>query len=145
MSDAGYRAARELIDGAEDADFVGPRPEELVAAAERALGLEFPPDYRRFVLDLGAGDVGGEEFFGVVDDDFEDAAIPDGVWLTLRERQDSGLPGDLILVHAPGDGSYHAIEPGGIVVRWVPGEARRDLVASGFGEFLRRTVEDALG
>ena len=65
---------------------MGPRPEELVAAAERALGLEFPPGYREFVLDLGAGDVGGEEFFGVVDDGFEDSAIPDGVWLTLRER-----------------------------------------------------------
>lgn len=143
MSDTDRRAARDLIDGAPDADFVGPRPEELVAAAERALGLSFPPAYRAFVLELGAGDVGGEEFFGVIDDDFEHAAVPDGVWLTLRERADSGLLGDLILVHAPGDGSYHAVEPGGAVVRWAPGRAPEQ-VAGDFDEFLRRTVADAL-
>jgi len=102
-------------------------------------------DYRRFVLDLGAGDVGGEEFFGVIDDGFEDAAIPDGVWLTLREREDSGLPGDLVLVHAPGDGAYHAVEPGGAVVRWVPGDGSPEPVAASFGEFLRDTVQGALG
>ena len=35
--------------------FIGSRDEELVKAAEAALGLAFPPTYRRFVRELGAG------------------------------------------------------------------------------------------
>jgi hypothetical protein len=115
-----------------------------VARAERALDRPFPDSYRAFVSELGAGDAGGEEFFGLVDGDFEDSAIPDAVWLTLTERRDSGLPPELILVHAAGDGAYHALDRQGRVVRWEPGGTAGDPVADSFGQFFRRTVEDAL-
>jgi antitoxin YobK len=49
-----YTEARELIERHDDlADFMGERPEELVARAEEALGVRFPPTYRAFVRDLG--------------------------------------------------------------------------------------------
>lgn len=144
MSVADYRAATELIERDGGGDFVGPRPDVLVADAEGALGLPFPAEYRAFVSDLGAGDVGGQEFFGIVDANFVDSSIPDAVWLTLRERQDSGLPGHLILVHATGDGGYHAVDTAGAVVLWAPGRPDTEEVAPSFGEFFRRTVEEAL-
>jgi hypothetical protein len=56
------------MDRDDDADVVGERPEALVDPAEQTLGLRFPPSYRAFVRELGAGDAGGEEFYGVIDD-----------------------------------------------------------------------------
>ena len=96
MSLEKYRRARELITKAGGGDFAGPRPEALVARAEAALGLRFPPSYRQFLLDLGAGDVGGFEVYGIIDDDFADARVPDAIALTLdairaRVREQLGL------------------------------------------------------
>src|SRR5262245_4980012 len=42
-----YGRARELMAKA-GGDFAGPKPESLVARAEAALGLRFPPSYRQF-------------------------------------------------------------------------------------------------
>ena len=62
------------------ADFVGPRPEKIVAAAEERLGLKFPQTYRHFLLSLGAGNFGSEEFYGVIHENFENASVPNGIW-----------------------------------------------------------------
>src|SRR5438105_11846156 len=92
MSTLDLDRALEAIRGAGDrAHFVGPRSKALVDAAERALGLRFPPRYRRFAELLGAGSVGGFEVYGVVNDNFERARVPDGIWATLEERR-NGLP-----------------------------------------------------
>ncbi|TMF89808.1 MAG: SMI1/KNR4 family protein [Chloroflexi bacterium] len=47
------------------ADFVGKRSTEMVADAESALGVRFPPTYRKFLTELGAGDIAGEEFYTI--------------------------------------------------------------------------------
>src|SRR5437764_12396518 len=84
-----YEEATELI--AEHrvlADFVVPRDEALVGAAEEALSVQFPPSYRRFLREFGAGSFGGQEIYGVIDDaDFEHSSIPDAVWNTLSLRR----------------------------------------------------------
>src|SRR5262249_38608518 len=74
------------------------------------LGVCFPPSYRMFLLRLGAGDAGGNEFYGVIDDDFLDSAIPDGVWLTLRGRKDYGLPNSMVVVYELGNGEMFVID-----------------------------------
>jgi hypothetical protein len=53
MSMQNYEKARELIGEAGGGDFEGAKPESLVAKAEAALGIAFPPSYRRFLLELG--------------------------------------------------------------------------------------------
>lgn len=90
--------------------FVGPRAESLVAAAEAALGVTFPPTYRRFLREHGAGGFGAEEVYGVVHDDFEDSAVPDGVWFTLTERRDGDLPPTLVVVYAEGTGELFCLD-----------------------------------
>jgi hypothetical protein len=50
--------------------FAGSKADDLIQKAEKALGLYLPPTYRRFVSALGAGDIAGQEFYGVIDDDF---------------------------------------------------------------------------
>jgi antitoxin YobK len=101
--DALERALRIVRENPGSSTFVGPRADLFVRSAEQALGLCFPPSYRRFTLELGAGNVGATEIFGVVDMDFELSTLPDAVWLTLKAREESDCPADLILIGASDD------------------------------------------
>jgi antitoxin YobK len=115
----------------------------LVEKAETALGGRFPPTYRKFVSQLGAGNFGSFEVYGVVDGEFRDAAIPNGIWLTLNERRESGLPSEFMIVGSTGDGAYYCVEIGidqeAPVIVWEPGsptyQQAVEVVASDFGEF----------
>jgi hypothetical protein len=83
--------------------FVGVRQRALIEEAEAALGVRFPPSYRRFLESLGAGSIRGREIYGVIDSNFRDSTIPDGIWLTLMERQHSRLPEALVIVYSTGE------------------------------------------
>ncbi len=132
--------------------FMGPRPVELVEKAERVLGIPLPPTYRKFVSELGAGSVGGLEFYGITQDDFESASVPNGIWLTLNDRRELGLPTHLIIVYSDGMGGLCALDSTGAnaqgeypVVRWTglySPEAER--IAPDFGAFLKHTLEELL-
>ena len=150
MSLEKYRRARELITKAGGGDFAGPRPEALVARAEAALGLRFPPSYRQFLLDLGAGDVGGFEVYGIIDDDFADARVPDAIALTLDARR-SGLDRRYVLIGTLGDGSHDCLDTGhpdvsgeAPVVQLSAEYEDPVTLADSFGEYLLVEVEDAL-
>ena len=138
----------------DDADFVGPCDEETIRKAEETLGIRFPPTYRRFIQTYGCGDIAGEEFYGILHDDFQNSGIPDAVWLTLVERQ-HGLPEHLVIIYSRGDGTYYTLDASRPntrgeypVVAWTPGLSEPDkpleVVASDFGEFLKRTLDEAL-
>ncbi len=138
--------ALEIITKAEGADFEGPKPEELVRRAEEALGVCFPPTYRRFLLRLGCGDIAGREFYGVLGEDFENSSVPDGIWLTLTERRTSNLPESLVLVGATGDGGYYAIDLSqkserneSPIIEWWP-MGKSSIVSEDFGQFLHQRV-----
>ena len=150
------RAALRLVDEHRDrADFTDGQPEELIERAEQALGVGFPPSYREFVRVLGAGDIAGAEFYGVCSAEFESSSVPNGIWFTLQERTDSGLPAPLVVVYSVGEGTLCALDTAkhdedgeSPVVAWVPGVSRSDeqleSVAPDFGTFFRETIENAL-
>jgi len=155
MSMTDLDAAFRLIDE-NDGDFEGRKPASLVAAAERALGLTFPPTYRKFLLEYGCGDIGGEEFYGVIKDDFVNSSVPDAIWLTLREREESQLPAKFVVVYSSGDGGYAVLDTGQRdsvdecpVVEWIPGASAdpqsAPRLADDFGSFLLQTVSAAVG
>lgn len=144
------------VEGAEGVFFAGRREELLVAAAEGALRVALPPTYRRFVLELGAGSVGSRELYGVTTDNFTDAAVPNGIWLTLDERERFSLPERLVLVGDTGMGEYYALdlsradESGEApVVIWASGRSQEgdalEVVAPDFGAFFLAAVEEELG
>ncbi len=156
MSIEDFVATAQIIaDHDEASRFRGEQPDELVERAEAALGIKLPPSYRAFVRQLGAGHIAGEEFYGVTSDDFVDSSVPNGIWLTLTERQDSGLPDPFVIVYEDDEGDYYALDSsrdagGGEypVVRWTPGGSEPgddlEIVASDFGSFFRETVQDGL-
>ena len=151
MSMSDLEQAFQLI--GRDGNFHGPKPEALIVHAEQVLGLTFPPTYRQFLSRFGCGSVPSYEFYGLIDDDFENSSVPDAIWLTLDERRTSQLPESLVLVSDTGDGGYYAIDvsqkaPSGDspIVEWWPGlptsaSGNRRIVASDFGVFLLERVQ----
>ncbi len=112
MNTQQYENAVELIKKAGGGDFEGPKPESLVVKAESALGLTFPPSYRRFLLEFGCEDINGLEIFGLINDNFDKSTIPNGIWLTLNERQAISLAQIYVIIGDSGDGSYYALDTG---------------------------------
>lgn len=142
MSMTDYERAKALIQTKGEGDFIGQRQEEWVVEAERQLGITFPPTYRRFLQELGCGGFRSEEFYGIVDADLLLGPVPNGVWLTLEERQYAQLAPSFVIVQSAGDGSWYAIDTS---QRNIHGESPvllldvnchpHDVVAEDFGRF----------
>jgi SUKH superfamily protein len=145
-------ALRLIEENENQADFAGPRDPALIDKAEKALGIKFPPSYRQFLLRLGAGNFGAFEIYGVIDDDWEDSSVPDGIWYTLNEREESDLPRHLLIIAAAGDGPLYCLKLGKEkeppVIFYSPGleeeEQESELAADNFGAFLLEGVRDEL-
>lgn len=142
-----YEQAVALIDDNEDeADFVGPRSPGLIQRAELAVGLRFPPTYRRFLTEYGAGSIGGTEIYGVIDDNFETSSVPDAIWVNLTHRR-----AGLFVFYALGEGTEFCLDtsrtaPDGEmpVVAVDPGGEVREEIASDFGSALLALVREEL-
>jgi hypothetical protein len=149
MSD--YDATMQLIaDRLDEADFAA-QPRERVSRAEETLGIEFPGSYRRFLVELGAGGIGGEEIYGLVNDDFEDVRPPQAIGLTLDLRRRGHISLDLVVIYNLGQGSYYALdtaratrEAEAPVVAFTPGIHRAgdrlEVVAKDFARFFLDTM-----
>jgi antitoxin YobK len=148
MAIADYERAVALIDQHEhEADFAGPRPPELIERAEQAVGVRFPPTYRRFLLEYGAGNVGSTEIYGVVDHDFENSSAPDAIWHNLTSRREG-----LFTFYAVGEGTEFCLDttrttPDGEmpVVAVTTSGATKEEVAPDFGSAFLMLVQEELG
>jgi SMI1-KNR4 cell-wall len=83
---------RELSNFVEQ-EFKGGIAEEAINSASQAIGLPFPPEYRAFLCELGAGYVSSEEFVGLGGPKHLDVT-----WLTnkLRSRNSRLIPQRLL-------------------------------------------------
>ncbi len=146
------RAVALMSEHGDMQDFVGPRPQQLVDAAENRLGLHFPPSYRRFLVEHGAGSFGSSEIYGVIDENFDQSSVPNGVWYTLSERKEWSLPLAMVVIFNDGNGDLFCLDcaatrPDGEapVVRYQPGVAagvqRPELIARDFGSFVLDLVQ----
>jgi antitoxin YobK len=141
-----YERAVALIEANdEEADFAGPKPRELIELAERAVGLRFPPTYRRFLSEFGAGNFGSTEIYGVIDEDFEHSSVPDAIWLALSQPR----PG-LLVFYAVGEGTEFCLDTtraasdGEMPVVAVDPSGNREEVASDFGGAFLMLVQEEL-
>jgi len=159
MSMQDYEEAKELVKellkkthGA--STFIGPRPETLINLAQDRLTVKFPETYHRFLLEYGAGGVGGVEFYGVVQKDFEHSGYPDMVWLTLKGRKEWGLPNFLLPIYDLGDGEVFCldlrVQEGneakvvGFTPSYSSAEQNLDVVAEDFGKLFLDQIQLAL-
>ena len=107
------------------------------------LGINFPESYKYFLESLGCGDIYGQEFYEIIKEDFINSSIPDAIWITLKMREESGLPNYLVIVYFGGDRDYYAIDCQDLneapVICWMPGGSTKDgsytKVAKDFGFF----------
>jgi hypothetical protein len=136
-------------------NFMDPRSEDLIHAAEAALRFRLPPSYRQFVSELGALGVGSEDICGVTSNNFTSGSSPNAIWLTLDERETSDLPPTMVIIYEDGMGGYFILDtakapPGGEppVEVWEAGASqlgdRLEFIASDFGTWLLDTVRAEL-
>lgn len=149
------RAIRLIQENESQADFVGPRDEDIVSRAEQAIGGMFPPTYRVFLKELGCGSFAGDEFYGVINDNFTNSSVPNGIWLTLDERSRGNVRSNHIIVAETGDGGYYVLDNSTKdsngehpVVAWYPGMSQLSTsvqrVADTFGSFLLERTTSAI-
>jgi antitoxin YobK len=132
-------------------DFVGPRSDNLIILAEKALDIRFPATYRRFLSEYGAGAFGSDEIYGIIDADFANSGVPDAIWFTLQERKNWDLPNNLVAIYDADDGEIYCLDVEAIErdetpiityqSAYPPEEQHRETIARDFGEFLLQLVQ----
>lgn len=154
MSYANYKKAVEIMNKNKDkCHFIGERSDELIRKAEEVLGLKFSKIYKEFLITYGAGNYGAEEILGVIDEDFEESSVPDGIWYTLTEREEIDLPLNLVVIYEEGSGELFCLdfnclneEKEPVVISYVPGEdnvnQKYEKIADDFGDFLLQLVNE---
>jgi hypothetical protein len=150
-----YEEALRLLQSYLDRSTFKPQPPERVERAERTLGVRFPPTYRRFLHELGAGGIGSEEIYGVFSDDFESTGSPGAVGYTLQLRREGRIADDRVVVYGLGDGSNDALATGRAgpdgeapIVGFIPGLSQpsdqHEVTFPDLGCFFLETIRFAL-
>lgn len=146
-----YQKAKDLIShNTGKSHFVGSRSALLVQKAEQTLGIRFPPTYRAFLLDFGAGNFGAFEVYGIIDDDFENSSVPDAIWFTLTERREVNFPADILVIGDAGTGELYCLRVSqsdneGTVVLIDPGMINEELagqpISKDFGCYILENIQ----
>jgi len=156
MSAENYRKAVEVLEAhRSQCHFSGPKSEDLISLAERALGRKICGLYREFLKTYGVALFGGQEIYGVIDDNFMSNRVPDAIWLTLKQRRQVGLPESLLTIYGLGDGEDFCLDLSACeldgeptVVAYTPGFTtpgqKLEVIAADFGDFLLGLVENAI-
>jgi hypothetical protein len=116
-----------------------------IDAAEAALGVAFPPSYRRLIEEFGTWDIAGEEFLGVYQVLAMGKNLLGSVEETLDAQSQYGMPSYLIVVMFDGMGGLVVLDSSQVdgegeypVLAWNPGAADRDSMeklGDDFGSF----------
>jgi hypothetical protein len=128
--------------------FSGDKPEAFIVKAEEALNVKLPMSYKFFLKKMGCGNIYGLEIYGIVSDDFINSGIPDGIWLTLSNRED-GFPHKLVTVAEDGMGGSYALDTSKLVAEECPVilcDVFGNIIETfaGFGSFLNTMVKEAI-
>jgi len=141
--------AFEIIEKTNKGWFKGPMPEEFILKAEKYLNLKFPVSFAEFLREKGNGYFEGIEFYGLCNDNFT-GPIPDAIWLTMDERNSSGLDNELILICQSLE-YYYAIDTGQCIngenpiVDIIPNSKRPfKIAAPDYGTFFLNEIKNML-
>ncbi|EME55671.1 cell wall assembly/cell proliferation coordinating protein, KNR4-like protein [Amycolatopsis decaplanina DSM 44594] len=122
-----------------------------IGAAERALGVAFPPSYRRLVEEFGTWDIAGEEFLGVYRTLAHGTELLGSVKETLDLRRDHGLLAELIVVMFDGMGGVIVLDSSKVdrfgeypVFAWFHVDEPLEKLGEDFGSFALELCEKAV-
>lgn len=94
--------------------------EESILAAEAALGVKFPSDFRRYLAKWGNLGWDGVEFYGIVDDN-PNANYPNVVRETQYVREEGALPENYVVIVDEDGDEYVCVDvnqPEGAIITW---------------------------
>ncbi|MHB9027007.1 MAG: SMI1/KNR4 family protein [Armatimonadota bacterium] len=126
-----------------------------IQQVERALGVTFPPIYRRFVRECGALDYYGFDVAGVIPEALDAFGAPDVLSLTQTYRDDADIPIHLIVIEHPGgdylicldtrqrraDGEYPVVT----YYHWCTEDSQpNEVLAEDFGAYMLERVQWAI-
>lgn len=127
--------------------------DDLIRKAEEALGFSLPEEYVSFLKQFGFLSIAGEEIFGLVNGDFTNSGIPDAIWISLKEREDSGMPEKYLIFGNTGHGGYYVLDLSvqnkmAPVIEWVPGKMLKgdegEYISGSFAKFCSQRINDAI-
>ena len=76
-------------------------PEAWIARAEAALGIRFPPSYRWWLENYGAGMLGDQSIFTILQMNFDEACGPDIVYQQLNNAVNGTRGPNALVVFEP--------------------------------------------
>lgn len=153
MSGKTYKKAKKLISEHEDmADVSGEKSISYIEKAERVTGLKFSSLYSDFLKEFGYLGFGSQEVYGIVNDDYVNSSIPDGIWYTLQLREDVNLPSNFLAIYYDGMEEVYCLDFNNVDKNGEPKVVAIDMgydldhqeievVAEDFGDFLLELVE----
>jgi hypothetical protein len=154
MSKNNLTEAFNLIERNKDkSDFEALDDDVLIIQFEKKLGVTFPPSYRSFLLNYGCGGVGSSEIYGIIKNNPDGFGVPNGIWLTLDEREKWNLPHHFIIIGDTGDGDWYALDSSQpnsegeypVVICCYDGDTyHTEKIHEDFGEFLLTETQFAL-
>jgi hypothetical protein len=136
--------------------FSGPKPDELILLAEESLNLKFPRSYSLFLSEYGNGGIGSCDIYGLTkksEKGFIIPGVPDGIWLTLKERTQRNLPKHFIIIAMTSDGYWYCLDTSQknehgecpvVICGLDITDETKEKVAEDFGEFLLEQTKQAL-
>lgn len=105
-----YISFLNQISNYDNFDSYGSINSDSILKAEKLLGIKMTGYYLYFIEKYGTISVLGEEIYGVTNDDFLNSGIPNGIWLTLQERQNMELPENLLIIAEDYYGGYVCLD-----------------------------------
>ena len=150
MSMQDLNQAFNLIENIDEKNLCGPKSEEFIIKAKKALPIKFPSIYRLFVKTYGFGDILANEIYGIIDNNFTNSSACNAVWLTLDERK-TGCPYSFIIIASTGFGPKYVLDSSQPdqdseypVLLWHCGDPLNTTEKNNdFGEFLLEQVQQA--
>ncbi|MGW2818245.1 SMI1/KNR4 family protein, partial [Streptomyces sp. NPDC001415] len=151
MTSRALEAVEELISlvhaNEDEANHLGVCDFRLIDAAEQAMGVRFPPSYRRFIEEFGSLDIAAEDFLGV----YKTPMGGDTLWGSSHETLNArnvGMAHELIAIQQDGMGGIYVLDssrpddrgeyPVMIWEVWRSTDAPMEIQGDSFGEFALR-------
>lgn len=128
--------------------------EETISKAEQILNINFSPQQRLFLSKYGYLSFFGNEFMGILKEDFSGVPAMGIVECALLERKESALPSTWVPIYNLDDGymaylAYDRLNSDGEPAVFAgictdTGFVKEEQIAQDYGEFIEQRVDDIL-